>query len=377
MFAYGITAYGQITISSLFNKTTNATLNDLWAINLKTNGTIENKFLKFKIVLTDSKSGTVVWNSEGPVFAIDKPDENYSYSSFTGIKSSFTADTFKIGYETAKMIPNGNYNVCINLIDNEFDFVIATVCASFTILNIDRTSKKTIFDKWGIALDGNVQIMTFNSWGSPNRPEYPHNYVQVYGTPSVSLFNIPIQLNVLLNFPDYDFSPSSSRISVNFDSEEYKNKIRKKAEDYIGKNYDIKQILPPGKQALVDDMNKIEKIITNKDLLADIDKYSKFENIEKKLKDTLKTTLDIYRANLNKLVQDSVKKTEDLIKAHPDDFVDVVRDTIADKLYSLKKSKLNDTLSALQTKVDSVQNFINKKRAEIESLKKRKNILIK
>lgn len=367
-----VKAFGQITIVSLFNKTTNAPLNDLWAINLKTNGNIETKYLKLKITLSQSTSNTEIWNSEGPVFALDKADENYTYSSFTNVKSVFVNDSFKTSYESMRMIPDGNYTVCINLIDPEFDLVIATVCNSFTIQNINNTGKKNIFEKWGVALDGNIQIMTFNSWGSPDRPQYPHNYVQVYGSPTISLFNIPVQLNTLLNFPDYRFSPSSSRVSVNFDSEQYKNNIKKKAADYISEHYDIKKILPPGKRALVDEMKKIETIINNKDLLKDIDKYSMYENLEKILKDTLLTALSGYKTKLNTIIQDSIKKAEDLVKANPDTYMDMARDTVADMLHSNKKNKVADSLLVLQSKVDSLQGFIANKRAEIESLKKKK-----
>lgn len=370
---FNLNVRGQTKLLFTFNKTTYATLNDLWSIQISNSGKVETSSLKLKISLSEQKSDTELWSSESPVFMLSKTEENYNFNSFTKTHSAFMSDSFKVNYESKKMIPNGNYTLCITLVNPEYDILITTICDNFTIQNQEEIArKKNIFDRWGISIGGNVQIQTFNSWGSANRPQYPPNYVQVYGSPTISLFNIPLQINTLLNFPDYQFSPSSSRVSVNFDSEQYKSKIRKKTADYIADKYDVKKILPTGQQALINDLKRIETIITNKDLLLDIEKYTKYEKLQKKLADTLQSGLAKYKYKLLDHYQDSLNNELTILNKYPDDYADVAKDTLADKLYSDKKNVITDSIALLQAKTDSLQNYINKKWAEIQSLKKKK-----
>lgn len=304
---------------------------------------------------------------------------------------------------------NGNYICTYTILSPEEEIVLSTFKSTiFVNQKLQAPKKQSVF-----TTSGQGQLSVFYSTRQQSFSNLPNLYYQANLTPTFSLFDFPVTAQLNLSSLKTNNLQNTNTFSVNFNINEFKNKLHKKLVttlkeqdsllnykkylDVLDKDslHKYKKIVANGKNIdelsnilLPDSLTKIKsKLLNLKDSLVHLkNKYDTLTNTNQyvdALTDTTATIIDSVRTKINTTLKEKntidsltkkikfyedIVKAQELLKKKKEEYEGYYR-KYKDLEQKINKNKLLDSLNTNVTNYKEEIEKINKSYTNLDSLK--------
>lgn len=149
-------------------------------------------------------------------------------------KVKFYSDDVKRHLERYGQLPPGRYEFCTTakLFSNSEE--LGDDCISLTQVNTDTVAEKKLIQlPKGIQLYGNASVEHIYSNRQGTNQIMPPHLVRIQAQPGVSIYNVPLSLNLYYTTERTYARPNQFAVSFNFDAQKFKDNLRSMVEQKI------------------------------------------------------------------------------------------------------------------------------------------------
>lgn len=271
--------------------------------------------------------------------------------------------------------PKGLYYICIVVRDAKSDAELGQNCTQANItIGGDTVNPKTNEDKKPNFFSKNVKLSGYSeitgvysnmqAYGSTIDP----SYVQWYLNPTVSVFDFPVSMQLLLSTRQNNNQQNINSFNVQFDANQFLNMLRQRATDFIKQKLNTDKLNNINLESFTGQLNDVKSKLSNPGALQEIEQLKQLDSLKQSMSD-----LD----NIGKDSASIFNQIEKLKKISGNDSLKMDTSIIRSKLDSLN-SKRDSLVTAkkdsLKKKI-KVLSWLEEKKPYYDKLMKQKDEL--
>jgi hypothetical protein len=195
-----------------------------WNVKMQVNGNGDRVVLYGKIL---DDNGKVLIESESDKVMLRNGWNTFDANVVRTDKIKFYDDKVKQHLERTGVLPTGRYQFCTTAKTVRDHEEIGEDCISLTQISLDTiATKKRIKLPKGIQLYGSASIEHVYSSRQGTDQVMPPHLLRIQAQPSLSIYNVPIGMNLYYTTERTTARPNQFALSFNFDAQKFKDNLR-------------------------------------------------------------------------------------------------------------------------------------------------------
>jgi hypothetical protein len=364
-----INGFAQLTYTPIAFKQLDASV--CWHVKLQVNSGGERVQLFGKI---SDDNGKVLLETESDKLFLRNGLNTLDATMVRTDKVKFYNNEVKQHLERYGVLPPGRYEFCTTakLFSNSEE--LGDDCISLTQVSIDTAAQKKLIPlPKGIQLYGNASVEHIYSNRQGTNQLMPPHLVRIQAQPGVSIYNVPLSLNLYYTTERTYARPNQFAVSFNFDAQKFKDNLRTMVEQKIMEQTKI-NTASLGKQ-----YEQVAELGSINDKLKGMSvNTSEITSLEAKLKSGDYANVGESISALSNQAIDALKKIDyDSLKTKYTDAKNqlaqyVPKDSVEEKQKQLLDDSLDARLLRLEAKKDSVLKKLDGYQQKLNSLLEKK-----